>query len=85
LLSVADAYLTLDALSAGCKEINPLMDAAIRLGDEAFVVIKICVTGLGVLLLCLHKSFPRVKWIILSVLVGYIALIGYHGYLLQFR
>ena len=84
-LSVADAYLTLDALAGGCREVNPLMDAALGLGPRAFVAIKLVVTGLGVVLLCLHKNFPRVRWIILTVLVGYVLLIGWHVHLLQFR
>ncbi|MBU0753910.1 MAG: hypothetical protein KJ645_02140, partial [Planctomycetes bacterium] len=43
-LSLADAYLTLDALSAGCEEVNPAMKAALGLGKEAFVAIKSMVT-----------------------------------------
>ena len=84
-LSVADAHLTLDALSMGCKEINPIMNAALGLGMKSFVAIKVFITGLGVGLLCMHKAFPRVKWIILAVLAGYVLLISYHVYLMQFR
>jgi hypothetical protein len=84
-MSLADAYLTLDALSAGCKEINPAMNAALGLGKESFVAIKTVVTGFGLALLCMHKAFPRVRWIILAVLIGYVVLIGYHIYLMQFR
>jgi hypothetical protein len=84
-MSLADAYLTLDALSAGCKEINPAMNAALGLGKKSFVAIKTVVTGFGLALLCMHKAFPRVRWIILCVLIGYVVLIGYHIYLMQFR
>jgi len=77
LLSVADAYLTLKAISRGCRELNPLMDAALKLGNQPFVAIKTGVTGLGVILLCLHKSYPRVRCVILFVLVCYIGLIAY--------
>lgn len=84
-LSLADAYLTLDALSAGCREVNPIMNAAIDLGKQSFVFIKTLVTGLGIALLCMHKAYPRVRWIILIVLMGYVALIGYHVHLMQFR
>jgi hypothetical protein len=84
-LSLADAYLTLDALSGGCREVNPIMNAALGLGVPWFVLIKISVTGLGIALLCMHKAYPRVRWIILVVLVGYVVLIGYHVHLMQFR
>jgi hypothetical protein len=84
-LSLADAYLTLDALSGGCREVNPIMNAALDLGMPSFVFIKTAATGLGIALLCMHKAFPRVRWIILIVLLGYVALISYHVHLMQFR
>lgn len=80
-LSLIDAYMTLDALSKGCSELNPFMDFALGLGPGTFIAIKICVTGLGLALLCMHKNFPRVRWIILMVLACYALLIGYHFYL----
>ena len=85
LFSLADAYWTLEALSAGCREVNPAMNAALGLGKTSFIAIKIIVTGLGVTLLCMHKSFPKVKLIIFFVLLGYVILLGYHLYLMQFR
>jgi hypothetical protein len=84
-LSMADAFLTLDALSAGGKEINPVMNVALDLGLMPFVLIKLTITGLGLGLLCMHKNFPRVKWVILFVLIGYLILIGYHFHLMQIR
>jgi hypothetical protein len=82
-LSLADAYLTLEAIAAGGKELNPAMHLALDLGQGAFIAIKLAVTGLGVVLLCMHKNFPRVRWIILAVLVGYLLLIAYHFYLMR--
>ncbi|MFH2001822.1 MAG: DUF5658 family protein [Planctomycetota bacterium] len=85
ILSLADAYLTLDAMTAGFRELNPVMNAALGLGKQSFVAIKMLITGLGITLLCMHKTFPRVKLIIFIVVIGYVILIGYHFYLMQFR
>lgn len=84
-MSLADAYLTLDALTAGFKELNPAMNAALNLGKQSFVAIKMAITGLGIVLLCMHKAFPRVRLIIFFVVLGYALLICYHFYLLQLR
>ena len=84
-LSLADAYLTLDALSAGGREINPVMNMTLNWGLFPFVFIKMAITGLGLAMLCMHKNFPRVRWVIFSVLVGYMILIAYHFYLVQLR
>jgi len=85
LLSLMDAYFTLEALSVGGKEINPAMCAVLGLGIMPFVLIKLSITGLGLALLCLHKNFPHVKRIIAIILIGYMVLLTYHLYLMQFR
>ena len=83
LLSLADAWFTLEALSRGAREVNPVMGHALRLGPRAFVAVKLAVTGAGVVLLCMHKNFPRVKGVLALVLAAYAALMGYHFYLLR--
>jgi len=85
LLSLLDAYFTLEAISAGGREINPAMCAVLGLGIMPFVLIKLCITGVGLTMLCMHKNFPHVKRIIAIILVGYMVLLVYHLYLMQFR
>jgi len=85
IFSLADAYFTIDAIAGGCLEVNPIMDWALDLGVAEFVLIKLLVTGIGLMILCIHKNFPKVKWVIGIVLFGYVLLILWHLYLLQFR
>ena len=42
LLSLVDAYFTLETLSKGGLEVNPAMRAALGLGATSFIIIKIC-------------------------------------------
>ena len=79
-LCVLDALFTLLYLQQGGAELNPLMDAAIRAGTVPFIVIKCGLTFAGITFLCLHKNFRFVRTLMLSVLIIYVALIGYHYY-----
>ena len=51
LLSVADAFLTLQLIDRGMIEINPVMNAVMAHGTLAFTVTKLGVTALGILIL----------------------------------
>lgn len=51
LLSSMDAFFTMQLLSRGAIEINPVMDAVIGQGPLAFAASKMLLTGLGVLTL----------------------------------
>ncbi len=84
-LSLADAYLTLNALAAGAREVNPVMNIALDWGLVPFVITKLAITGLGIALLCMHKNYPKVKRVIALVLIGYLILMAYHGYLIHLR
>ena len=59
LLSCLDAFLTLQLLSLGMIEANPVMAAAMRYGTDTFVIIKVAVTGLAILTLVF---FSRVEF-----------------------
>lgn len=83
LFSMADAYFTLDALSKGACEVNPFMAHVLHLGPTSFIVVKLAVTGAGIVILCLHKNFPRVKAILGLVLGAYAILTVYHLYLIH--
>jgi hypothetical protein len=57
LLSVADAFLTLQLLDRGMIEVNPIMSAVMSHGTLAFTATKLGVTAFGILaLVFLAKS-----------------------------
>ncbi len=78
-LSCLDAWYTLDLLAGGkATEANPVMRAALHLGDAHFVFIKTGITILAVGFLCLHKNWPLGRICIALALCGYSLLIVYH-------
>lgn len=79
-LSLLDAFYTLDLLTRGATEANPVMKLALEVSDEAFVVIKTVITILGAGFLCLHKNWPLGRLCLVVALVGYSVLLGYHMY-----
>ena len=57
LLSVADAFLTLQLLDRGMIEVNPVMNAVMSHGTLAFTTTKLGITAFGILaLVFLAKS-----------------------------
>jgi len=57
LLSVADAFLTLQLLDRGMIEVNPVMNAVMSHGTLAFTATKLGITAFGILaLVFLAKS-----------------------------
>lgn len=79
-LSLLDAWFTLDLIKSGATEANPVMRAALNLGDRPFVVIKTLMTMVAVGFLCLHKNWPLGRLCLGISLVGYSVLILYHLY-----
>lgn len=78
-LSSLDAWYTLDLLAGGnATEANPVMRAALHLGEAHFVFIKTGITILAVGFLCLHKNWPLGRLCIALALCGYSLLIVYH-------
>ena len=77
-LSLLDALFTLDLLSQGAEEANPVMRAALHLGDRAFVLIKSFVTIVAAGFLCLHKNWPLGRLCLSLALLGYSGLLLYH-------
>ena len=51
LLSATDAFLTLQLISRGAIEVNPVMAALLGQGTAAFAVAKMLLTGVGILAL----------------------------------
>jgi hypothetical protein len=88
LLSVCDAFLTLQLIEGGAQEINPVMELVVH-GDAGwFAGLKMAITGLGVVLMvCLARyrfmRVVRVEVVLYAILIGYITLIGYEFSMLQ--
>ena len=88
LLSIADAFLTLSLLTRGATEVNPLLAAVLTNYPNAFAIVKLGLTGAGVIVLVAMaraKVFRviRVSTVIHWCLVAYVALIGYEWWLLH--
>jgi hypothetical protein len=81
-LCASDAILTVVLISRGAYEVNPLLAPLIGSSGVLFAVVKIGLTGIGVVLLTLLsrvKAFGRmpVALVLYGVLAGYGVLIGY--------
>ena len=89
LLSVTDAFLTLELVSQGGREVNPVMDFFLRSGPLPFLVAKYLLTGLGVFWMLVHKEYRFLggpisgKHIMTSTLLLYFLLVLYEFSLLR--
>lgn len=88
LLSVIDAFFTLTLLQHGAMEANPLLEFVLNEHPELFAIIKMGLTGGGVLVLVAAARahlfrVVRVKTILQWVLLGYVLLFGYEMWLLR--
>lgn len=88
LLSCADAFLTLTLIDRGAYEANPLMAPLVGGSPLAFTVVKIGLTGGGVVLLTVLvrlRVFRRVpiSLVLYGVLAAYAALVMYEMSLLE--
>lgn len=79
-LSLCDAAFTLYELSQGGTEANPVMRAALSLGNTPFILIKTVVTVVGAMFLGLHKNWPLGRRCLSIALWGYLFLTVYHLY-----
>jgi len=88
LLSVADAFLTLTLIMEGAKEVNPLVAFVLKDHPELFALIKMGLTGSGVLVLVAVARarlfrVMRVGVVLQGIFVVYVALIAYEWWLLR--
>ena len=81
-LNFLDAWFTMLFLSYGGQELNPIMDAIIRIGPWPFLLLKSAGIGFCVAFLTLAKNFRIARIGLWVVLVGYILLLGWHLFLL---
>ena len=88
LLSVTDAFFTLTLLTNGAVEANPILAYVLDYFPGYFAVLKVALTGGGVLVLvALARSrvfkIVRVRTVLQCFLVAYIALVGYELWMLR--
>ena len=88
LFSCVDAFLTLTLIDHGAYEVNPFMAPLVGGSGLAFAMVKIGLTGGGVVLLTIlarMKAFGRVpvSLLLYTVLLGYGVLLVYEFRLLQ--
>jgi hypothetical protein len=88
LLSVTDAFLTLTLIAHGANEANPVMAYFLDETPRLFAMVKMALTGAGiVVLVALARarifSVIRISIIIHWCLLGYLVLIGYEAGLLR--
>lgn len=82
-LNFLDAWFTIYLLSWGGSEMNPLIDAVIKMGVWPFVAVKSVGIGACVAILTITSRFPIARIGLGLVFVGYFVLILWHAYLLQ--
>jgi len=88
LLSVADAFFTLELIGRGLSEYNVVMDYYLRQSPLSFFLVKYALTAFGLLCLLLHKNYPlfrgrfSVRAILIGVAMMYCLLIAYELVLL---
>lgn len=88
LLSVADAFLTITLIMLGAQEANPLLAFVLNEHPELFAILKMGLTGSGVLVLVAVARarlfrIMRVGVVLQGVFVAYVALIAYEWWLLR--
>ena len=81
-LGTADALLTLYHVYVNdAVEMNPIMDFFLGVSPEVFFHVKYVVTALCLVVLCLHKNVPLVKYVLTSVFVLYLVIVFNHIYM----
>lgn len=58
LLSIADAFFTLQLVARGAREVNPLMNFFLQMGPTPFLLSKYLITGASLLFFLAHKHRP---------------------------
>jgi hypothetical protein len=88
LLSVVDALLTLNLMHLGAEEANPVMAFLINDKPRIFALVKMSLTGAGiVVLVALARArffrIIRISIIMHWCLLAYVGLIAYEAWMLQ--
>lgn len=87
-LSVADTFFTLEIVSRGGIELNPIMDFFLRQGAMPFLAVKYFLTVSGLLILIVHQNFHLfgcgncIRCVLMVQFFAWITLILWECYLL---
>ena len=87
LLSGADAFLTLQLVQGGAREVNPLMAALIYRNVAVFAAMKLGMTSVCIILMVILARYRfmrvlQVGWVLYAILIAYASLIGYELWML---
>lgn len=88
LLCLVDAFLTVVLLQGGADEVNPIMAALIYRSVAMFAVLKMAMTGAGIMMMVVLARYRfmrlmRVEWVLYGVLIAYACLIRYEVWMLK--
>jgi len=88
LLSAADALMTMRLLDIGADEVNPIMAAVVYRSAAVFAVVKMTLTGLGVIVMVMLARYRFIRMIqvdvvMYAVLVAYSMLLAYEFWMLR--
>jgi len=82
LLGVADACLTIYHVHVnGAVEMNPVMDYFLGMSPRVFFHVKYILTAICLVVLCLHKNIPLVKYLLGIAFVLYFLVLLNHFYI----
>jgi len=81
LLGVADGLLTISHVSAGARELNPLMEYLLDKGPYTFFTVKYALFALSVVILVVYWHHPVVRTIMVALAVVYGVVFLNHIYL----
>ena len=87
-LSVADAVLTITLMTDGAQEANPLLAFVLNEHPRLFAVVKIALTGLGIVVfvaLARARLFKVVRAAVVfrGLVAAYFALVAYEAWLVR--
>ncbi len=82
LLSLADAFFTLNILARGGEEVNPVMNYVLQFGTFAFVAVKVVLTAIPAVVLVASGNYKlfgvvRVRSILAAAIGAYAGLVLY--------
>jgi hypothetical protein len=83
-LNVLDAVFTSMILDCGGVELNPVVDWAIAMFGDHFIIWKLAIIGLSLSLLCLHSKFRITRPVIAAAVILYSGIVAYQIVLITF-
>ena len=78
ILSLFDSCLTLSLIKENLAiEANPIMASYLDFGELSFLAGKFMITTVSVIILCICKNFPFIRFFLASALIVYMAIVAY--------